>query len=241
MTTEFAHALGLLRGLCAKHVVPAQPSCQELPHRTRGLTASLGRAFRHTLWDVGLRRKVFQKPPPRASRVTGRPEEERNYVEIWSWRKTIRGCGEANPETAGTTERWEQGVRNMADKQNHNERLERLMNQLAEAVLGLSDETILAGTDEGGSDPEQEAERTRLVLRQASKAIDDVNNRLSNLGHAINSYDWRPGQWGYHNNCLNCGLSVSFTTTTGEMRGDAFDGLCPESDQYTVRRREASR
>jgi hypothetical protein len=129
----------------------------------------------------------------------------------------------------------------MADKNNHDERLERLMNQLAESVLGLSDEAILAETSEAGADPEQEAERTRLVLRQASKAFDDVNHRVSNLGHAINSNDWRPGQWGYHNNCLNCGSSVSFTTETGEMQGEALDGLCPESNQYTIRRREASR
>ncbi|HLM80305.1 MAG TPA: hypothetical protein VK302_06695 [Terriglobales bacterium] len=129
----------------------------------------------------------------------------------------------------------------MADKENHDERLERLMNQLAESVLGLSDEAILAETIEAGFDPEQEAERTRLVLRQASKAFDNVNNRLSNLGHSINPHDWRSGQGSYHNNCLNCGSSVSFTTATGEMRGDALGGLCPESDQYTIRRRDPSR
>jgi hypothetical protein len=130
---------------------------------------------------------------------------------------------------------------NMADKKNHDERLERLMNQLAESVLGLSDEDILAETSEARADQEQEAEHTRVVLRQASKAFDNVNNRVSILGHAINSNDWRPGPWGYHNNCLNCGSSVSFTTATGEMQGEALYGLCPESDQYTIRRREASR
>jgi hypothetical protein len=117
----------------------------------------------------------------------------------------------------------------MADKTNHDERLERLMNQLAESVLGLSDEAILAEANEAGADPQREAERTRLVLRQASKVLDDVNNRLSNLGHTINSNDWRRGQRGYHNNCLNCGSSVSFTTATGEMQGEALDGLCPET------------
>jgi hypothetical protein len=81
----------------------------------------------------------------------------------------------------------------MADKRNHDERLERLMNQLADSVLRLSDEAILAETREVGADLEQEAERTRLVLRQASKALDNVNKRLSNLGHAINSNDWRRG------------------------------------------------
>jgi hypothetical protein len=129
----------------------------------------------------------------------------------------------------------------MADNKNHDQRLERLMNHLAESVLGLSDETILAETSEAGSDPQREAERTRLVLRQASKALDNVNERLSNLGHTINSNGWWRGQWGYHNTCVTCGSSVSFTTATGEMQGEALDGLCPESDQYTIRRREASR
>jgi hypothetical protein len=129
----------------------------------------------------------------------------------------------------------------MADKKNHGERLERLMNQLAESVLGLSDEAVFAEATEAGADPKEEAERTHLVLRQASKAFNNVHNRLSNLGHALNSNDWRRGQWGYHNNCLNCDSSVSFTTATGEMQGEALDGVCPESDQYTIRRREASR
>ena len=129
----------------------------------------------------------------------------------------------------------------MADKKHHDERLERLMNQLAESVLRLSDGAILAETNEAGADPEQEAERTRLVLRQASKAFDNVNNRLSNLGHAINSNDWWRGQWGFHNNCLNCGSSMSFTTATGEMQGEALDGPCPESGGYAIRRQEASR
>jgi hypothetical protein len=129
----------------------------------------------------------------------------------------------------------------MADEKNHDERLERLMNQLAESVLGLSDDAILAETEEAGVNPEQEAERTRLVLRQASKAFNNLNNRLSNLGHAINSDDWRRGQWGYDNTCLNCGASVSFTVVTGEVQGEALAGLCLASDQYTIRRREASR
>jgi len=129
----------------------------------------------------------------------------------------------------------------MTDKKNHDERLERLMSQLAESVLGLSDEAILAETSEAGADPQQEAERTRLVLRQASKALDNVNGRLSNLGHMINSNDWQRGQWSYHNNCLNCGSSVSFTTPSGEMRGEALNKLCPKSDKYTIRRREAFR
>ena len=67
------------------------------------------------------------------------------------------------------------------------------------------------------------------------------SGHLSNLGHTINPNDWQRGQWSYHNNCLNCGSSVNFTSATGEMRGEALDKLCPKSDQYTIRRREASR
>jgi hypothetical protein len=129
----------------------------------------------------------------------------------------------------------------MGDKKNRDEHLERITNQLAESVLGLSDEAILAETSEAGADPEEEAERTRLVLRQASKALDNVNKRLSNLGHAINSNHWWPEAGGYHNNCLNCGSLVSLITVTGEIQGEAFDAPCSEGGRYTIRRREASR
>ena len=129
----------------------------------------------------------------------------------------------------------------MTDKKNYGDHLERLMNQLADSVLGLSDEAIHAETKEVGAEPEQEAERTRLVLRHASQTLDKVNERLSSLGHTINSKDWYRGRSGYHNSCVDCGSFVSFTTATGEVRGDALDRLCPESDQYAIRRREASR
>lgn len=132
-------------------------------------------------------------------------------------------------------------MKNMADKKYHDERLERLMNRLAESVLGQSDEVILAEANEAVFDPEQAAERTRLVLRRASEALDNVNKRLSNLGHTINSNDWWGGRSGYHNTCTTCGLFVSFTPATGEMRGEALDGPCPEGYRYASRRREASR
>jgi hypothetical protein len=130
----------------------------------------------------------------------------------------------------------------MADKKDHGERLEGLMNQLAESVLGLSDAAILAETIEAGADPQREAERSRSLLRGASKALDHVNQRLSILGHTIDPNYWWRGQWGYHNKCLDCGSSVSFTTATGEMAGgEALDRPCPESGQHTIRTRGASR
>ena len=132
-------------------------------------------------------------------------------------------------------------MKNMADKKNRDERLERLMDRLAESVLGLSDEAILAETSEAGADQQRVAERTRLILRQASKALDNVHKHLSDLGHTVNSNDWYRGHSGYHNTCLNCGSSVSFTMATGEVQGEALAGLCLASDQPTIRRREASR
>ena len=129
----------------------------------------------------------------------------------------------------------------MTDKRNHDDHLEKIMNQLADSVLALSDEAIRTEASELGAEPEQEAKRTRLVLRRASKTLDKVNERLSNLGHTINSNGWWRGHWGYHNTCVTCGSFVSFSTATGEMRGEALDGHCPESNQYTISRREASR
>jgi hypothetical protein len=129
----------------------------------------------------------------------------------------------------------------MINKKTHDERLERLMNSLAESVLGMSDEAILAETSEIVADPEQEAERTRSVLHQASSALNTVTERLSNLRHTVDSNGWHRGHSGYHNTCQTCGSFVSFATATGEMRGDALDELCAENDAYATRRREASR
>jgi len=58
----------------------------------------------------------------------------------------------------------------MANKKTDDERLERLMNQLADSVLSLSDEAILAEGRETGEQPDEQIEHTRLVLREASKA-----------------------------------------------------------------------
>jgi hypothetical protein len=62
----------------------------------------------------------------------------------------------------------------MTDKINHVEKLERITEQLADSVLELSDEAILAEIIESGADPREEAERIRLVLQQASKSVEAV-------------------------------------------------------------------
>jgi hypothetical protein len=117
---------------------------------------------------------------------------------------------------------------------------QRIMNHLADCVFELSDAEILAEVRETQVDPQEEADRMSLVLLQASKAFDDVNNCVSTLGHSINSHDWRSEHGSYYNNCLNCGSSVSFTAATGEIRGDALRKSCPEN-AYPIKRREVSR
>ena len=87
----------------------------------------------------------------------------------------------------------------MADKTNHDERLETMMNQLGESVLTLSDEDIRDEVSKAGANPDEEAERTRTVLREALQKLENVNRRLSNLGHTINSNGWYRGRSGYHN------------------------------------------
>ena len=58
----------------------------------------------------------------------------------------------------------------MQDNKIHGQLLERIMNHLADSVLGLSDDATLAETRETGDDPDEEAERTRSVLLKVSKA-----------------------------------------------------------------------
>ena len=82
----------------------------------------------------------------------------------------------------------------MTDRISHVEKLERMMEQLAESVLELSDEEILAETTESGTDPQQEAERTRWVLRQAARAQEVEDKRLSNFGDTTNSNYCRTGK-----------------------------------------------
>lgn len=58
----------------------------------------------------------------------------------------------------------------MRDKNDYDEQLANIMNSLADSVLDLSDEELLAELRKEGVDPQAEAERTRQFLRQVSKA-----------------------------------------------------------------------
>jgi len=104
------------------------------------------------------------------------------------------------------------------------------MNQLSESVLGLSDDDILAEVTAAGHDPQEEAKRVRNVLQKPLQALEKVNLCLSNLGHAINPSNWQCGPLAYHNACLRCGLPVSFTIATAEIRGSAVQRVCRASD-----------
>ncbi len=127
----------------------------------------------------------------------------------------------------------------MTDNKSYDEQLKRIMNHLADSVLELSDEEILAETLGNGAEPKEEAERTRAVLRRPSKALEAVNKSLRNLGHTVNPKSWKHRQRNYQNNCRDCGLSVNFTVA-GLIWGDALRGPCPKSDWYTVREKESS-
>ena len=75
----------------------------------------------------------------------------------------------------------------MTDRINPVEKLERIMEQLAESVLELSDEALVAEITESGSDPQQEAELTRSLLRHAARP-QEVGKRLSNLSETTDSH-----------------------------------------------------
>lgn len=114
----------------------------------------------------------------------------------------------------------------MADDKSHEEILERVVGHLADSVLTLADESILAEAAEPGADLHKDAEHVRLLLSGASQLLEDVTRRLSNMGHTINSNYWRRDHRGFHTKCLNCGSSVSFTTATREAQGGALNAQC---------------
>ena len=122
----------------------------------------------------------------------------------------------------------------MAYKTN-NDGQQRIMNHLADSVLELSDEEILVEVRESGADPQEEAERTSLVLRQAADTWQSEIERLSNFGHTINPNYWRCVEEIHHNYCLSCGSLVSFTTATQRMEGNALERSCPENE-YAIQK-----
>ena len=127
----------------------------------------------------------------------------------------------------------------MTDNKSYDEQLKRIMNHLADSVLEVSDEEILAETLGNGADPQEEAERTRTVLRRPSRVLESANKSLRSLGHTVNPKSWKHRQRNYHNNCRDCGLSVKFTVA-GETWGDALGGPCRRNERYAVKEHDSS-
>lgn len=117
----------------------------------------------------------------------------------------------------------------MGPKRKYNEGIENVMNELSQSVLALSDDDILGEVTAAGHDPEQEAKRVWNVLQKPPQTLEKVNLCLSNLGHAINPSNWQCGRLAYHNTCVHCGLSVSFTIATAEIQGSAVQRACRAS------------
>jgi hypothetical protein len=129
----------------------------------------------------------------------------------------------------------------MMHRKGQDERLRRIMDQLADSVFEASDEEILAEVRGFSANPDEEAGRTRTILREASRQLEIVNRRLSHLGHTINPNSWKRGWSGYRNICEVCGSFVSLKIDTGEMQGEALDEQCSDRDQFIIRRRAVSR
>lgn len=117
----------------------------------------------------------------------------------------------------------------MKARKSSSERLERVMSRLSETVLGLSDEDIVTEVSASGRDPQLQAERVRAVLQRPLQVLENADLCLSNLGHAINPSNWQCWALEYFNTCQHCGLSVSVTVATAEIRGSAVQRACKVS------------
>jgi hypothetical protein len=120
------------------------------------------------------------------------------------------------------------------NKKNHEERVAKVLDQLADTVLQLSDEEMAAEVCEDGADPEQEAESTRSMLRDCVTLFDNVNERLWHLGHTIDPSDWRRGTESFYVYCLACGELVTLAIATSEARGHALRERCPNANRYKI-------
>jgi hypothetical protein len=127
----------------------------------------------------------------------------------------------------------------MADHENEERSLERILNELADSVLELADEAIIAECKAAGLDPDEEAARTRTVFCDAMQKLDNLNRRLSNLGHTVNSHSWQIEHGEYHNRCTACGSLVTFSSETGELKGRAASTSCPASTSYVFAEKRA--
>jgi hypothetical protein len=128
----------------------------------------------------------------------------------------------------------------MRNNKMSDERVERILNYLADSILHESDESTFAEAKEMDAVAETSAEYTRSKLREASQAFHGINMRLANLGHTLDS-NWQYKGGEYQNTCLNCGSTVSLKRGSHQSQGDALQARCSPSNEYTTSRRDASR
>jgi hypothetical protein len=128
----------------------------------------------------------------------------------------------------------------MSNHKRGHERLEKVLDYLADSILHESNEATLDEAIETVTDPQAEAEYTRSKLREASKAMHNVNRRLSNLGHIIDS-NWQYMRGEYQSSCLNCGSTLSFKAGSHQSHGEALKTRCSASAECISAGREASR
>jgi hypothetical protein len=123
----------------------------------------------------------------------------------------------------------------MRDNKNDDVRMERVMNQVADSALALSDASILTelGDDRGNSN--NQTEGVRKILYGACRSWGSMNRRLSSLGHMIDLSDWRYMGDDYTNRCVTCGSPVVFSIGTGEIRGAASNTRCLGVSRYVKR------
>ena len=120
----------------------------------------------------------------------------------------------------------------MVSKRN---RIEIVLNELSQSVLRLSDDDILVEVSAASQDPTEEAKRVRDVLQRPLQTLEKMNLCLSNLGHAIDSANWKCGPLMWHNTCIHCGLAVDVTIATSEIRGSAVQKGCYANCSVTRR------
>ena len=65
----------------------------------------------------------------------------------------------------------------MGDKKNRDERVQELYSRLADSVLELSDEAVIAEVSETDSDPQEDAQLVRIALKEGCKQFDLIERR----------------------------------------------------------------
>src|SRR2546427_13208552 len=99
----------------------------------------------------------------------------------------------------------------MGDKKNRDERVQELYNRLADSILELSDEAVIAEVSETDSDPQEEAELVRMAFKEECKQFDLAERRCTTEPGSIRKREASNGSCRYTGlpPCLPDTLSAS--------------------------------